>query len=169
VRDTTLWSDVAHPITIGIHGNTPTTAHPEAEVIERVRFANIDILEHDEDEPEYEGAIGIMAGDDNLMRDVVFDGIRVENIQEGKLFNQHIAYTPKYNTSPGRGIEEVTLRNIAYTGKGSPSASVIYGYDAGRKVSNIVIDNVTVGGRRITGPERNVLEVGPFVEGVTYR
>jgi hypothetical protein len=169
ISDSTLWADVAHAIMVGIHGNTPSKAHPEPEVIEQVRVSNIDILEHDEDEPEYEGAIGILAGDDNLVRDIVFDGIRVERIQEGKLFNLHIAYTPKYNTSPGRGIEDITLRNVAFSGLGSPSASAIYGFDGNRKVKNITLDNVTVGGRRITGPEANVLEIGPFVEGVTYK
>ena len=169
VTDSTLWADIAHAVMIGIHGNTPTVAHPDAEVIERVRFSNIDILEHDEDDTEYEGAIGIMAGDDNLVRDVVFENIRVDRIEEGKLFNLHIAYTPKYNTSPGRGIENITLRNIAFSGKGSPSASVIYGHDAGRKVKNVVLDNVTVAGKRITGPEQNVLDIGPFVENVTYK
>ncbi|SFU56265.1 glycosyl hydrolase family 28 protein [Pseudoduganella namucuonensis] len=169
VRDSTLWADIAHAVMIGIHGNTPTAAHPEPEVIERVRFSNIDILEHDEDDPEYEGAIGIMAGDDNLVRDVVFEDIRVERIEEGKLFNLHIAYTPKYNTSPGRGIEDITLRNIAFTGQGSPSASVIRGHDEKRKVRNVRIENVTVGGKRITGPEQNLLDIGPFVEGVTYK
>ena len=169
VKDTTLWSDVAHAIMIGIHGNTPSPAHPEPEVIERVRFSNIDVLEHDEDEPDYEGVIGIMAGDDNLVRDVVVDGMRVENIQEGKLFQFHIVHTAKYNTSPGRGIEDITLRNVSYSGKGSPSAARIAGYDAGRKVRNIVLDNVTVAGRRLTGPERNLLVIGPHVEGVTYK
>jgi hypothetical protein len=169
VRDTTLWSDVAHAIMIGMHGNTPSPAHPEAEVIERIRFNNIDVLEHDEDEPDYEGVIGIMAGDDNLVRDVVVDGMRVENIQEGKLFNFHIVNTAKYNTSPGRGIEDITLRNVSYSGKGSPSASRIFGYDAGRRVKNIVLDNVTVGGKRITGPEANVLEIGAFVDSVSYK
>jgi hypothetical protein len=169
VKDSTLWADIAHAVMIGIHGNTPTPAHPEAEVLERIRFSNIDILDHDEDDPEYEGAIGIMAGDDNLVRDVTFEDIRIDRIEEGKLFNLHIAYTPKYNTSPGRGIENITLRNISFTGDGSPSASVIYGHDAQRKVRNIVIDNVTVGGRKLKAAEPNVLDIGPFVEGVSFK
>ena len=169
VKDSTLWADVAHAVMIGIHGNTPTPAHPEPEVLEHIRFSNIDILDHDEDDPEYEGAIGIMAGDDNLVRDVTFEDIRVERIEEGKLFNLHIAYTPKYNTSPGRGIENILLKNISFTGEGAPSASVMYGYDAQRKVRNIVIDNVTVGGRKLTAPDINALDIGPFVEGVSFK
>jgi hypothetical protein len=169
VKDSTLWADVAHAVMIGIHGNTPSAAHPDSEVLERLRFSNLDILEHDEDDPEYEGALGIMAGDDNLVRDVVFEDIRVDRIEEGKLFNLKIAYTAKYNTSPGLGIENVTLRNIHYTGKGSPGASAITGRDAQRKVKNITIENVTVGGLRITKPDAELLEVNEFTEGIRFR
>jgi hypothetical protein len=169
VTDTTLWADIAHAVMIGIHGNTPSAAHPGPEVLERIRFSNIDILEHDEDDPEYEGALGIMAGDDNVVRDVTFENIRVERIEEGKLFNLHIAYTAKYNTSPGRGIENITLRNIHFSGKGSPSASLIAGYGPDRKVSNVLIDNVTMGGKRLAGPDQDLLEIGKFVEGVRYK
>lgn len=169
VTDSTLWADVAHAIMIGIHGNTPTPEHPQAEVLEKLRFTNLDILDHDEDDPEYAGAIGIMAGDDNLVRDVLFDDIRVDRIEEGKLFNLKIAYTAKYNTSPGLGIENITLRNVHYTGKGSASASAITGHNAQRKVRNITLDNVTVGGKRITGPEAGVLELNEFAENIRYR
>ncbi len=169
VSNMTLWADVAHAIMIGIHGNTPSAQHPQPEVLERLRFKNLDILEHDEDEPDYEGAIGIMAADDNLVRDVVFEDIRVDRIEEGKLFKLGVMYVPKYNTSPGRGIENVTLRNIQYTGKGSPSASSISGYNAERKVKNITIDNVTVAGKRLSAPQNNLLEVNEFTEGVTYK
>lgn len=169
VSRTTLWADIAHAVMIGIHGNTPSPAHPNAEVLERLRFSNLDILDHDEDDPEYEGALGIMAGDDNLVRDVIFENIRVERIEEGKLFSLKIAYTAKYNTSPGLGVENVTLRNIHYSGRGSPSASLIAGRNAERKVKNVVIDNVTVGGKKLTRPEIGTLEINEFVEGVQFR
>ncbi|MCS0580374.1 hypothetical protein NX784_02085 [Massilia pinisoli] len=169
VKDTTLWADIAHAVMIGIHGNTPTPAHPDSEVLERLRFSNIDILDHDEDEPEYEGALGIMAGDDNLVRDVVFEDVRVDRIEEGKLFNLKIAYTAKYNTSPGRGIENITLRNVHYTGRGAPSASAITGRDPARKVRNVTLENVTVGGKRLAGPAPDLLEVNDFVEGLRFR
>jgi len=169
VTRTTLWADIAHNIMIGIHGNTPTPAHPQPEVLERLRFSDIDILDHDEDDPEYEGALGIMAGDDNLVRDVVFDDIRVERIEEGKLFNLKIAYTAKYNTSPGLGVENITLRNIHYSGRGSPSAAAITGHDAQRRVRNVLIENVTVAGKKIMKPEPGVLDLNEFVEGVQFR
>ncbi len=169
VSRSTLWADVAHAIMIGIHGNTPTPEHPQREVLERLRFTDLDILDHDEDDPEYAGAIGIMAGDDNLVRDVLFEDIRVERIEEGKLFNLKIAYTAKWNSSPGLGIENVTLRNIHFSGKGAHSASSITGHDATRKVRTVLIENVTVGGKRITGPEAGILETNEFTEGIRFR
>jgi hypothetical protein len=168
VTNTTLWADVAHAVMIGLHGNTPTPAHPQPEVLEHLRFTNIDILDHDEDEPAYEGAIGIMAGDDNLVRDVLFDDIRVERIEEGKLFSLAVVDMGKYNTSPGRGIENVTLRNIRYSGKGSPSAARIAGYDAKHKVSNVLIDNVSIAGKPLRGPLPNVLDINQYVENVRF-
>lgn len=169
VEDSTLWADVAHAAFMGIHGNTPSPAHPDPEIIENVRFSNIDILDVDEDEPEYEGAIGITAGDDNLIRNIVFENIRVDRIEEGKLFNFHVGFNAKYNTSPGRGIDGVTLRDISFTGKGSPGASVIFGYDASRAVTNIHLENVTINGKKITAPAPGVLQIGDHVSGVTYQ
>jgi len=169
VTDSTLWADIAHNVMIGIHGNTPSAAHPDPEVVEKAVFRNIDVLDHDEDEPDYQGAIGLMVGDDNLVRDILFEDWRVERIEDGKLFSMQVLYNAKYNTSPGRGIENVTLRNIAYTGKGSPTASLIRGYAPDRSIRHITLDNVTVGGQKLTRAAPNLLDIGDFVEGVTFK
>ncbi|MFV3126475.1 glycosyl hydrolase family 28 protein [Niveispirillum sp. KHB5.9] len=164
IRNSTLWSDIAHAMFIGIHGNTP-----KPEVIERVRFENIDVISIDEDDPEYEGVMAITAGDSNLVRDVEFNNIRVDRIEEGKLFNFHVGYNTKYNTSPGRGIENIRLRDIRYSGVGLPSASLIAGYDEKRGVRGVSIENLVIGGRRITGLADANLEIGSFTQGITIR
>lgn len=164
VANSTFWPDVAHAMFVGLHGDSQTP-----NVLENIAFSNIDVLELDEDEPEYEGAMAISAGDSNLVRNVRFSDIRVEHIQEGKLFNVRVVYNAKYGTSPGRGVEDVVFRNISYTGAGSPSASLIAGYDPGRRVRGLVLDNVTIGGRKLKGPEPGVLEVGSYVEGLSTR
>ncbi len=166
VRDSVLWADVAHAVMIGMHGNTPSPGHPAAENIERLRFINLDVLDVDEDEPEYEGVFGITAGDDNLVRDVDFDDIRVERIEEGKLFNLHVGFNAKYNTSPGRGIEDITFRHVRFSGLGSPSAAAIFGYDATRGVRNITLDDVRVGGVPVAAARPDLLEIGAFASDV---
>lgn len=41
MQNSTLWADVAHPIFIGIHGNSK-----EQEILEDLNYVNIDILDH---------------------------------------------------------------------------------------------------------------------------
>ena len=110
VLNSTLWADIAHPINIGTHGNTETGD----EVLENMLFQNIDILEHDEDDRDYQGCMAINVGDHNLARNITFEDIRVENIQEGQLFHLRVMYNQKYNTGPGRGVKDITFRNILY-------------------------------------------------------
>ncbi|WP_189489016.1 hypothetical protein [Asticcacaulis endophyticus] len=169
VSEATLWADVAHNVMMGIHGNTPSAHHPDAEVIENVTFRNVDVLDHDEDEPDYQGAIGLMVGDDNLVRNITFEDWRVERIEEGKLFSLQVLYNQKYNTSPGRGIDDIKFRNIHFTGSGAFAPSLIRGYSPDRKVRGISIENVTVGGKKLTGAQPDLLEIGDHVEGVSFK
>ena len=83
VQNSILWADVAHPINVGGHGDP---AAPTGEVIENLIFRNIDILEHDEDAPPYQGCMAIDCGDKNHVRNILFENIRVESIQKGRLF-----------------------------------------------------------------------------------
>ena len=61
-----------------------------------------------------------------------FSNIRIDRIEEARLFKFPVGFDAKCNTSPGRGIEPLVLRNISYTGDGMPSPSVIFGYDSKR-------------------------------------
>lgn len=83
LQNSVLWADVAHPINIGGHGDPESS---EGEIIEHLVFRNIDILEHDEDDRMYQGCMTISVGDKNWARDILFEDIRVERIQEGRLF-----------------------------------------------------------------------------------
>jgi hypothetical protein len=164
VRDSIFWPDVAHAIFIGIHGDSE-----KPNVLEDLRFENIDILGLDEDDPEYQGALAISAGDDNTVRDVLFDDIRVEQIEEGKLFNIRTVFNAKYGTSPGLLVDGVRFRNIAFTGDGWPSPSTISGFGPDRPVRNISFENVTIGGRRLKAADPAVIEIGSNVEGVAFK
>ena len=70
--------------------------------------------------------MAINAGDNNLIRKVRFENIRVEDFRQGQLINLRIFYNEKYCTAPGRGIEDVLFKNISYTGKNT-ELSVIEG------------------------------------------
>lgn len=174
MKNSTLWADVAHPILIGTHGNTP-----KPDVIEDIRYSNIDILDHREVQIDYQGCMSINAGDNNLIRNVVFEDIRVEDFRQGQLVNLRVFYNSKYCTSPGRGIENVLFKNITYNGKNS-EISTISGYNEERKVKNVVFENLVINGKLITDDmpgkpawfktsDMARFFVGEHVEGIVFR
>jgi hypothetical protein len=164
VTNAILWADVAHPINIGLHGNTANAG----EYIENLRFSNIDILDHDERLPYYQGCMAFSVGDHNLVRDVVFENIRIEEISDGKLLNMAVLFTPTWHTGPGRGIENVTFRNIFCDYSGDPpNTSVIEGYDDDRMIKDVVFENIVINGKRIQSFEEGDIRVGEFTKDIT--
>ncbi len=143
MRNSVLWADVAHPIFIGLHGNSE---RPDS--LTDLTYRNIDILGQGEPQMDYQGCMAINAGDNNLVRRVLFEDIRVEDIERGSLVQVRVCWNPKYCTAPGRGIEDVTFRRVTYTGR-EPEPSLIIGYDAERGVHGVRFEGLTVNGRLI--------------------
>lgn len=110
MRNSTLWADVAHPIFIGLHGNSE-----RSDTIENLRYENIDILGQAEPQVDYQGCLAINCGDNNLVRNVVFDNIRIEQIEQGCITQVKVGYNQKYCTAPGRGVEDITFRLASAT------------------------------------------------------
>ncbi len=143
MRNSTLWADVAHPIFIGIHGNAE-----RGDTIENLTYENIDILCQNEQQIDYQGCLAINCGDNNLVRNVLFDNIRIEQIGLGGLFHVKVGYNQKYCAAPGRGVEDITFRRVRYYGK-QPYLSVINGYNEERKVRNIRFEGLKINGKQI--------------------
>ncbi|MGF7039084.1 glycosyl hydrolase family 28 protein [Mucilaginibacter lappiensis] len=173
VQNSTLWADIAHPALIGTHGDTP---HPDT--LEKIKFINVDILDQHENQIDYQGCMALNAGDNNLLRDITFNNIRVDDIRKGQLVNMRVMYNQKYNTSPGKGIENIYFKDITYNGN-KANLSVIAGYDETRGIKNVLFENLKINGKVIadnmpgkpgfykTGDMANIL-VGEHVEGLRF-
>ena len=160
VRNSTLWADVAHPIMIGTHGNaTPG----KSELLENMKFENIDILNHDEMQINYQGCMAINVSDENLARNIVFENIRVEDFEQGQLLNLRVTFNKKYATAPGRGIENVLFKNISYTGKNA-NISIVEGYAPDRGIKNVLFENLVINGVEISpkGVNRQHMKFADF-------
>jgi polygalacturonase len=161
VSDCVLWADKAHAIFIGMHG----AYWAEGDVLEDLRFRNIDILETCEDSPKYFGAMAITCGDKNTVRQVLFQDIRVEHIPEGRGNLIHLNfdfYEP--STTPGRRIENITFRNVSYNGN---EGSAIEGARGGT-ISGVTFDNLLINGRRINSAKDGKFTVTGNVTGVIF-
>lgn len=174
MENSTLWADVAHPIFIGLHGNVENP-----DTIQNVTYRNIDILDHAENQIDYQGCMAINAGDNNLVRDVLFDNIRVEDFRKGQLVNVRIFFNKKYCGAPGRGIQNVTFRDVTYDGSGE-NLSIIAGYDGDHKVEGVVFENLVINGVHISDDmpgkpkwyktaDYAGMYIGEHVDDVTFR
>ncbi len=166
VTNSVLWADVAHPINIGLHGNAEEGS--DGEVIEDLVFRNIDILQHDEDDPNYQGAMAVSNSDRNLVRNVLFEDIRVEDFQEGQLLNLRVVFNEKYSGAPGHGIENVTFRNVNYAGP-NMHTSIVAGYDEERAVRGLLFENLRINGRKMRSAAQANLGLGDHVFDVRFR
>lgn len=167
VQNSILWADKAHPINIASHGNFESG---DGEFLEDYTFKNLDILEHHEQAPIYQGCLAVTCGDNVTVRRLLFEDIRIENVEQGKLFYFAVQVNPDFNTVPGKAIEDVTIRNVSYTpeypSRNSVGKSVIKGYDNSRRVKNFTIENVSVNGKKFSIDN---LETNGFVEGLMIK
>ncbi len=174
VQNAALWADVAHPVMIGTHGNPDSP-----EVIENITLKNIDILNHDEPQINYQGCIAMNASDENLIRNIRVEDVRIEDFQQGQLLNLRVTFNRKYAKAPGRGIENILFRNVSYAGQHA-NLSVISGYNEQRTVRGVVFENLTINGRLIwdqmpgkpayfATSDKAGIFVGEHVEAVEFR
>ncbi|WP_405883409.1 glycosyl hydrolase family 28 protein [Streptomyces sp. NBC_01384] len=140
VQNCTLWADVAHPINVGTHGNTDAP-----EVLENLVFKNLDILDHREPQMGYQGCIALNPGDSNLIKNVFIEDVRIEDFRWGQVIHMRVMYNTKYNTSVGRGIEGVYVKNLSYTGTHA-GPSLFLGYDADHAIKNVTFENLVING-----------------------
>ncbi len=164
IKNSILWADIAHPTNIGLHGN----AEKQGDTIENISFENMDVLEHDEDDRNYQGVFAISGSDKNLIRNISYENIRIENIQEGQIFNFRVVYNEKYSHAPGRSIEDVIIKDVTYTGN-SPNPSIIHGFSEEHQIKDVTIENLQINGELISEPGNDNIDIGEFTKNINFK
>lgn len=105
--------------------------------------------------------------------------MRVEDISRGQLLNLRVTFIRKYAEGPGRGIEDVSIKRLSYTGSHA-SMSIISGYDETHALRDITFDDLKINGVVIsdhmpgkpgyykTGDMANIF-TGDHVENLIFR
>ena len=153
VRRCIFWPDVAHPVNIGSHGDDRA---PQGEVLQNVRIHDCDILYG-----RAQGLLAIQCGDQNDIRNVTFDSIRIEGIQRGRLFDLRVLFSQKYNRKPGNSIDDIHFSNITVdTDTPELMPSRVEHYDRQRRVGRYTLSNIQLGLRPFR-PERDIVVIDP--------
>jgi hypothetical protein len=173
VENSTLWADVAHPVLIGTHGNSL-----KPEILEDIRFKNIDILNHDEPQVNYQGCLAINVSDENVARNIKFEDIRIEDFEQGQLLNLRVSYNKKYALAPGKGIENIYFKNLEYKGINA-NLSIIEGYSETRSIHNIVFENLVINEKQISETLKKPgymqlsdfarFYIGPYADNIVFK
>lgn len=164
ITDAILWADVAHPINIGLHGD----ADKDVNYIEHIQFKNIDILGHDEDDRNYQGCIAFTVSDHNYVRNISFEDIHIEDIEEGQLINMRVLFNKKYSFAPGKGIENIRFKNIYYSGDGE-NPSIIEGYDSNAMIKDVSFENIVINGKRVKSFDDGNIRIGKYTQNIKLK
>lgn len=149
VRNSVLWNDLAHSMLIG-----PESPPEKYSVFKNILFENIVVLDVEQHNPDFMGVMALMCTDNATFRDITWRNIRIERMEYGKLF--FARYQTLYGKGVGKAMQNITLENIYFNGP-LTLKSPILGLDSEHIVSNLVIKDLYINGRKQT-------EIEPFFE-----
>jgi len=112
--------------------------------------------------------MAIISADNNLVRNVTYENIRVEDIQEGRLVDLRVVNDPKYNTQSGRSIENIYFKDITYNGSGLRPSQII-GHNENRNVNNVTFENVKINGKKIMSAQEGDIIIGKHAKNVKFK
>jgi len=110
-------------------------------------------------------AFSIICDGPATIQNILFENIRAEE-QMLKLFELHITDGTKYGINPPGHIQDIHLKDIAWT---SPKPIILQGFDADHWVENVTFENCTIGGEPLTEVRDDVFQINEFVEGVNIK
>lgn len=160
VTNSILAPDTAHPINIGTHGEPSLPGG--GGTIESLTFSNIDIW-------DYHQAlqISVTASDGTVVSNVSFSDLRIEDHAPGRIADVVTFNNPGFGLGPGRGIENVSFKNIAYTGSNSGGNSIT-GYSTSKLTQDVKFENLTVNGSLVTNAAAGNFSVANYTKNVQF-
>ena len=151
-RHCVLWNEFAHALSLGAELR---------ETVSNVVFADCDIV-HDKGR---EHLLRVYNCDSALVRNVTFDGIRIDEAR--RVMSLWIG-SAVWSREKERGrIENVVFQDITSVAsqRTDPLAELV-GFDAGHQVQNVVFKNVVIGGKALTPAD---VRQNEFVRNVSVR
>lgn len=163
-QNSVLWGDKAHIMVVGFSGNPDSM-----NVSEDIVFRNIDVINHREGDPGFRGVIKIWCTNNQTVRNVTFEDIRIMPFQDpskARVFHIQLAPNYAYNQE-GKAIRNVVIRNLSYMGEGE-QPSLIFGQSDTRYIDSVSIVNYRRKGALVTEASDGNIEIGDFVNNIRF-
>lgn len=170
-RNCQIWTDLAQSMEIGYETDKGLTLDPE---ISKVLFEDITVLYN-----FHKPVISIHNSDDAFVHDITYRNILVENafMQGDNGSNKELIEMTLQNSSWSTvrdefgSIDNVLIDGLTVvnTADGRMPRSRLSGQDEEHRITNVTLQNVSVLGKKITGPEEMKLSVNDYCEGITVR
>ena len=163
--------DCAHAVNIGTHGSQSSSNRDK---IQNITFKNLDIIDVFEKSTAYYGAIGFTVGDENIVRNISFENIRMYGLTKSRPFTIKVVKNKSFNPVPGYLIEDITFKNVTLFGDDYStdynSRSQISGYSADRVVSGVTFENLVICGKKVTGDNMGTyFKISDHVNNVSFK
>lgn len=174
VQNCIFWNDIAEPLEIGYELETA--------LIDSLTFKNIDIIH-----AFHNNAISIHNSAQALVRDILFEDIRIEDIDPfycnndrwpnkglypgTHLFDLWIGKSNWTKTGGQGTIRNIYFKNISVTMKPHaqfPLSSII-GFDASHTIEDVIFDNFTVDGKKMMSASDAHININPYAKKMTFR
>lgn len=139
-----IWNDKVRCFNIG--GETKSD-------ISNVTFRNCDIVHSTATWSDRLGTLCVIVNDNGTVSDVLYEDIRIE---QESLAAINCIIDDKKNVEAGN-IKNIVFRNITISTPGSKLQFL--GFDANHRISNITIDNLVIGGNKIS----SLNQITPFL------
>ncbi len=168
VRNCVLWNDWGRALEIG--------AETVADSIYNIRFLNCDVIHF------VHMAMDIQNGDRALVTNVLFEDIRVEEPINDRAQIAEYVYPPEeigrlvdlnirandYSKDTIRGkIENITFRNITYTGTPFP-ITTMEGLNSVHSIRKIHFENIVINEKKVQGAEDLKLQTNEYVSEIFF-
>lgn len=155
----------AHPINVGTHGYPGASGG--GDTIDTLNFSNLDVLVYNPLSAGNALPISLTASDGNLVTDVNFTDIRIDDACVNKIIDIITYKNSGFSTAPGRGMNNVYLKNVSYTGTNS-SVNNIYGNSSTRLTQNVTFENLKINGNTVLSAGGGNFTVGSYTSNINF-
>jgi polygalacturonase len=160
VRNCVFWADKAHNMLVGPESRGVTFSD--------IHFHDNIVLENRQDDDTYPGTMAVMIADNGIFKNITFENIQVEDINGGRIFCVQFTNAWAYQEKYGQNLDGITFRNISYTGKRATAARV-HGLDEKHTISNVLIDNFTVNGKKVDAEDNEYISINKYVDNIEVK